>query len=278
MSTTNCVHCEAELATGWYLCHQGSTRLEKILARTIDTWATVQTTLERRDVGAPSNGGNGGHSGSIEPCNLDVVDKAFTLELVLNGWAGLIPAMRPVNREPHMLTAWMLSPEVFQLIRQQDWAMDLMTELGDALQPLIRAVDRAAPKSFAGMCPTKLEVGATCSKPLYTRPGEPIVTCRTCNAEWDATLWRSEAIQAAGHTNGTPAQLSRMISNPVTGEALPASTIRSWIRRRHLTPISLNNKGEPVYQVRKVRNLWRRNMVSKYQKNHFQSGQNSFAA
>lgn len=265
MSSSVCsaVQCEAELATGWFLCHDDTSTLEHHLGRVADVWGTIQATLERRDVGPESMGG-GSNGGSVEPCNLSVLDDAFTLQGVLTGWAAQIPAMRPANREPHILAAWMLQPDTMALIRRQEWAADLMYELADALAPLSRAADRAAPKSFAGMCPTEFEDAAECGTPVYVRPGAPFARCHQCRADWDVTDWRARALEAAGHHAGTPAEVSRMVTNPATGEALPAATIRSWIRRGKLTPIDHNPDGKPIYQVRKVRKLWANGMAATY--------------
>lgn len=266
MAGSECGNCEAVLAAGWLLCHQCTSILEHLLERVFDVYGTIQTTLERRDVGAESMGGGSGHASSVEPCNLDVLDHTITLQHVLNGWAGHIPAMRPASHEPHNLAGWMLQPQIMQLIRQADWVATLMDELEAALQPLTYAAERAAPKAFAGMCPAPAthDDSLECSTPLYTRPGNRTVRCRQCSNTFDVTDWRARALEAAGHHAGTPAEVSRMCTNPVTGEALPAATIRSWIRRGKLTPIDHNHLGNPTYQVRKVRALWARGMAATY--------------
>lgn len=254
------------LAAGWQLCHQCSSILEHLLERVFDVYGTIQATLERRDVGAESMGSSGGHASSVEPCNLDVLDRTMTLQSVLNGWAQLIPAMRPASAEPHIIAGWMLRPEIMNHIRHDDWAATLMDELEAALTPLVFSAERAAPKAFAGMCPAPAthDDSLECSTPLYTRPGNPTVRCRQCSTTYDATEWRARALEAAGHHAGTPAEVSRMVTNPVTGEALPAATIRQWIRRGKLTPIEHSHLGKPMYQVRKVRALWARGMASVY--------------
>lgn len=267
MAGSECANCEALLAAGWRLCHQCTSILEHSLERVFDVYGTVQTTLERRDVGAESMGG-GGAAGSVEPVNLDVLDDTITLQHVLNGWASHIPAMRPASHEPHVVAGWMLQPQILQLIRHEDWIATLMDELEAALQPLMRSTQRAAPKAFAGMCPGPAthDDSQECGTPLYTRPGNPSVRCRKCSTTYDAADWRARALEAAGHHAGTPTEVSRMCTNPVTGEALPAATIRSWIRRGKLTPIDHNHQGKPLYQVRKVRALWARGMAETYTK------------
>lgn len=265
MAGSECTNCEAALAAGWQLCHTCTSLLEYLLERVFDVYGTIQTTLERRDVGAASMGG-GGAAGSVEPVNLDVLDHTITLQAVLNGWATHIPAMRPASHEPHIVAGWMLQPATMNHIRHADWTATLIDELESALQPLAHSAERAAPKAFAGMCPAPAthDDSLECGTPLYTRPGNRTVRCRQCTNTFDVTDWRARALEAAGHHAGTPAEVSRMVSNPVTGEALPAATIRSWVRRGKLTPLDHNTLGKPVYQVRKVRALWARSMAATY--------------
>jgi len=55
-----------------------------------------------------------------------------------------------------------------------------------------------------------------------------------------------------------------MLSDPVTGEALPQATIRQWVRRKKLSAAGVNGEGKPVYQVREVRDLWARMKSSSF--------------
>jgi hypothetical protein len=137
-----------------------------------------------------------------------------------------------------------------------DWAPVLKQELREALTDCDRATDRAAPRIFAGICPTE-EGGQECGTPVYALEGRPEARCQTCGATWDVTDWRERALTAAGYHTGTASEVSRMLSDPVTREALPQGTIRQWVNRGKLTPIG-HRGDKPVYQVRKVRNLWDR--------------------
>ncbi|MFJ4284030.1 hypothetical protein ACIPY0_00125 [Paenarthrobacter nicotinovorans] len=118
---------------------------------------------------------------------------------------------------------------------------------------------------FAGICPLESEDGeGECGTAVFARPGSPNARCPKCKGTWDVTDWRQRAILAAGYEQGTAAAVSRMLSDPVTGDALPQSTIRSWVRRGKLRPIGHDSAGNPVYQVRKVRALWARMKASVY--------------
>lgn len=248
-------HSCGDLPDGIYLCPTCRDHLIQDLEQVPSTIQDLWTTAARMDVGAPSVGG-GGPAGSTEPANLDAMDKGRTLAAVLNGWADALghPEKDPVRSASALLAR-------IREVRCMDWAPVLKQELRDALNDCRRSMDRAEARVFAGMCPTNLD-GVECGRAVYTRPGRTLATCNKCGFEWDVTDWRYRALEAAGTQHGTPAQLSRMLSDPVTGDALPQATIRQWVRRGKLTPISRNSMGKACYQVRKVRNLWDRSRAA----------------
>lgn len=246
-------------AQGVTLCHRCTTRLETYLQDVDDVWANLKVTAARLDKGAASNGSSG-HSSPALPCNFDAIDDSDQIEAVLRGWASQLSVVSP-HFNPRQIAERLLNQ--VKWIRRAEWAGDLLHELRDALNKGRRTTDRGAERVFAGMCPTEVE-GVECAAAVFTAPGRPQARCHKCKSTWDVTEWRVRAITAAGVHQGTPAELSRMISDPITGEALPQARIRQWVRRKKLTPIGANSKGKPVYQVRKVRNLWARMEASAY--------------
>ena len=246
-------------AQGVTLCHNCTTRLEALLRDVRDVWANLMVTAARLDKGAASIGSSG-HSAPAAPCNFDAIEDGDQLAAVLRGWAEQIAVVGPHFTPPRV--AERLLNQVKQ-IRRRDWAGDLLHELRDALNAARRVTDRGTERVFAGMCPTETD-GTECGAAVFTAPGKPLARCHKCRSEWDVTEWRGRAISAAGIHHGTPAELSRMISDPATGEALPQARIRQWVRRGKLAPIGKNRDGRPTYQVRKVRNLWARMQASAY--------------
>lgn len=145
-----------------------------------------------------------------------------------------------------------------------DEAKNWVQELDDLAKERNRVVDRQAEgRVFAGQCPTEAD-GATCNTSLFTNKGEPNAHCPKCKATWDARTWRQEALQAAGIHQGTAIEISRAVSDPVTMEVIAPATIRQWACRGKLAPIGHNHLGKPVYQIRKVRNLWARMKANSY--------------
>jgi hypothetical protein len=252
----SCGICEAETPSTITLCHNHTTRLEQHLAEVDSVWDDLRITVARLDHTGPTVGG--GTSGPRDQVNWDASEKATQLARVLTGWAEVYghPTPDPIRASRILFTG-------LRDIRKQDWAADLLDELQDAMRDARNAMDRPQARVFAGMCPTSHE-GKVCGTPLYARQGSLAVNCRTCGAQWDVTDWRARALIAAGLHHGTPAEVSRMLTDPITGDALPSGTIRQWINRGKLTPIAHNTKGKPLYQVRKVRNLWTRSLEARH--------------
>ena len=252
--------CDKELASGIHLCHQDTTRLEEALRDVPAACSNIHTTACKLDVGAGSVGGTGCAASGSEPANLDALDKAQTLSVILGGWASHLPVLQPTGDAP-AVAGWLVAQ--LDRIRRQDWAGDFLQELRDALNDCNRATDRAGQRVFAGMCPTQNEA-TVCGEPLYALTGRPYIICRTCGQEWDVTDWRERALTAAELHTGTAAEISRMLSDPVTREALPQTRIRQWVRRGKLTACGEDDNGRPIYQVSEVRNLWATMQASTY--------------
>jgi len=213
-------------------------------------WASAA----RLDVGAGSVG-TSGHSMAPDPTNSRAYDAGRTLNVILTGWANHLG-----HREPHAVRAANVLVAQIREVRAQAWAPDLYQELHDALGDCRKAMDRSGPLMFAGICPTE-EGGQECGTPVYAPEGKPEARCQTCGSTWDVSEWRERAILAAGPATGTAAEISRMLSDPITREALPQGTVRQWVNRGKLTPIGYRGE-KPVYQVRKVRNLWDRSKAA----------------
>ena len=208
-------------------------------------WASAA----RMDVGNGSVGSSG-HSAPMEPTNSRAYDAGRTLNVILTGWTAALG-----NRQPHAVKAAALLLAQIREVRAADWAPDLKQELADSLTDCRRAMDRSAPKVFAGVCPTE-EDGQECGTPVYTPEGKTDARCRTCGTLWDATDWRERAVTAAGYATGTAAEISRILSDPVRNLALPQGTIRVWANRDKLQAVGVSRTGQPTYLISDVRAVW----------------------
>jgi hypothetical protein len=236
-----------------HLCSGCTEHLETDLREVDSMVEALWASAAKFDAGCGSVG-KSGHTAPTEPTNSRAYDTGRTLNVILTGWARAIG-----HREPHAVKAANVLLTQIREVRGQDWAPVLKEELRGALNDCRRAMDRKGPRVFAGICPTSMD-GQDCNTPVYTPQGKTDARCQTCGATWDLTEWRGRAIKAAGHHTGTAVEISRILSDPVTMVMFPQNKISVWVNRKVLAPIG-HRDGKPVYQVRKVRNLWGRAII-----------------
>ena len=260
---SNCAAC-TNLATGIYLCHTCTEKLERDLQDVAATVDALWATATRMDVGTGSVGSSG-HATAPDPSNPQAMDAGRTLNVILTGWCATLG-----YREPHAIKAAAVLLAHIREVRSAEWAPDLKAELREVMWLCDSITDRAAPKVFAGICPT-MDEGIECGTPVYTPPGKPEARCRTCGSTWDVTDWRKRAIVAAGPATATARELTRILSDPVRALVFPQNKVAVWVNRGRLTHVNEWDRwmagilGQPIpakrYQVRKVRNLWERALV-----------------
>lgn len=243
MSRTPCSGCGAELANGWYLCHEDTLDLEFQLRRVFPVYGNVLATLQRRDVGTKALGSNGGKASSVEPVNLSVLDHVMTLQSVLTGWAAQIPTARPTSREPHHIAAWMLQPAIVSLIRRQTWAYDLALELADALHPLALAADHSQERVDIGPCPHG------CGGNLKAIAGAKWATCTECQERFDTAEQKQWMISEAWHVTAPLPQIVRALH--ALQVYVTQKNADNWASRRKLIAC-IADDGTKTYQLKQV--------------------------
>lgn len=231
------------------VCHAHTEMLETDLREVDSMVEALWASAARMDVGTGSVGSSG-HSAPMEPTNSRAYDAGRTLNVILTGWTDALG-----NRQPHAVKAAVVLLAQIREVRGQVWAPDLAQELRGALADCRGAMDRTAPKVFAGICPGPDEM-PDCNSPVYTPEGKTDARCKTCGTVWDATEWRERAVTAAGYATGTAAEISRILSDPVRNLALPQGTIRQWANRDKLTAVGTSRSGQPTYLISDVRAVW----------------------
>lgn len=242
MAGSLCGNCEAVLAAGVRLCHDCTCILEHHLEQVVDVWATLQTTLERRDVGAASVGLGGG-AAAVEPLNLDAHDLGFTLQAILNGWAQLIPAMRPANPQPHIVATWMRQPAQIQHMRTTDWAADLIQELEESLNDCREATDRSLERIDLGPCPT------LCLGKVRAIAGARWGRCTDCREQFDTAQQHQWMISEAWHVTAPLPHIIRALRT--LHIFVKAKDAENWVARRKLIAC-ITDDGAKTYQLKQV--------------------------
>lgn len=249
-----CGVCEGTTGAGMHLCNRCTEGLETSLRDVESTVDALWATAARMDVGTGSVG-TSGHSTAGDPSNGRAYDTGRTLNTILTGWARALGA-----HQPHAVKAATVLLLRIREVREADWAPVLHQELRDALTDCRRAMDRTAPRIFAGTCPTVME-GQECGTPVYTPEGKAEARCGTCGSTWDLKDWRERAMIAAGPATATARQLAYILSDPVQAVVFPENKVSVWVSRKKLRPIGYLEDGRAVYQVRKVRRLWEKSVA-----------------
>jgi hypothetical protein len=229
----SCGLCTAETPDGYTICWDHTTPLQQHLAELNPTIQELRTTMARQDVGAPTVGSG---STTAQPAlNLEALEAYEQLRAVLIGWAVQLQGRA---------FYWIATTEEagtylyanLDLVRRQDWAADLATELAQAVRGAVQATDRAADKISLGRCTTIIE-GETCPDMLTAIQGQTHARCRTCGNTVDILEHQYQRIQHAGHVRAPLGKLVRAlrISGHLPGVSL--KQVENWVARRRLGPV-----------------------------------------
>lgn len=220
-----CTRCTAPTATGIYLCHACTTRLEDVLDRVPEALTNVQTTVARMDrVGhGTTTSGN-----RPEAVNVSALDEKIDLTEKIHSWARTVLECesRDDLRSVEPLAYLRMS---MHLIRGQDFAGDLLDELEDAVRSVERVIDRPVEKIAYGSCGALHEDGSACMATLTAEEGSEWATCRDCGARWDVEVRES------------------MVRDRVRGEPMRAAECRRWLSKNAGTVISPKDFENWVY-------------------------------
>jgi len=214
-------------AQGVTLCHRCATELEADLRDAPFVWKDIQTTGARLDVGAASVGSSG-HKAPRPAANLDALDKAQTLRVILGGWASQLPQLHPAN-DPVKTALWLITqmPE----IRKQPWAGDLKQELREALNACRWATDRAADRISLGECSTE------CPGIMTAIVGGRVAKCRLCGAVDNVRARQQWIIAEAWHVATFLPNVVRALSG--AGHAkVDIGKADVWVHRGKLEPVA----------------------------------------
>lgn len=111
-------------------------------------------------------------------------------------------------------------------IRTKDWAPEILDELDNLEAQLRRFVDRPADRWYAGPC-------ADCGRALYTKVGEPEVTCKDCNLACQVRDRRTVLLKEAEEMFVPAALIARALSW-LGDDPLTSAKVRLWGHRKQL--------------------------------------------
>lgn len=180
------------------------------------------------------------------PVDLRALDAAHHLRTVLVGWVRVLAetgtARLPQDTLP-AVAAWLLP--MCGILRHADYGPDAVTEIRDAVNAALRAVDTPPQRAYVGPC--------ECGEAVYARPGAPAATCRGCGAVWGVEEQREWLRAAAEDMLLTATEIARAVSRPT--QSVTPSMVRGWANRRRLLAHGADAQGRPTYRVGDVLDL-----------------------
>jgi hypothetical protein len=240
--------CGAENATGIYLCHTCTTRLEQLLCELDSIVNDLVSAIPRASLTA-SYGERVASSGSLHaplPINDTALDAHMALDkYLMRTCLDLAKVAGPLSRRDSSgLASYLLSN--MGKLRAQDWAGTVEGELGRLLRECENVTRVHEQKVFAGTC-------AEDGSDLYAVKGSDSARCKTCGLSYEVARWTAYAQTAKDYYIGTAADLSRKLSAPQYGYLITADQIRKWATRRNDKPAKLeranpetDEAGKPI--------------------------------
>lgn len=230
----SCGICTAETPDGYTICWDHSAPLQQHLAELDNTIHELRTTMARQDTGGPSNGSAG--STTPQPAiNLDALEAYEQLRAVIIGWA-----VNLQGREFYWIAATEEAGTYLyrnlDMVRRQNWAPDLATELAAAVRDAVNATDRAADKISLGPCGATYE-GEECTDTIIAITGTLYARCRTCGTAVNVHDHQRAMIDAAWDVTGTLPAVLRALKASGHG-SIPLARAEKWVKRGNLTPAS----------------------------------------
>lgn len=255
---TNCT-CEGN-ATGIVLCDSCCERFEEFLG-TIEAVCADLTQV----MGHTNTTATYGHRTSAPtklhpdlPINVDAYDKrqAIHKQLVL-----MCTRVAQETRARYTLSIHGLTNYLYTNIphlRTQHWAPEHIQQLTKLVTAGTASTDHHQPKTFAGTCSED-------DTALYALDGSEEARCRTCGTTYAVTPWKAHAATAAQYFIGTPAQLSRALTNPAYNIDITVNQICMWAKQRGNKPPKLQRANpetsedgtplKPAYRLNDILDL-----------------------
>lgn len=277
--TAKCARCGRPVADLAYLCGTCTTRLERHLGDIPALADDLEVSRTRQSRMGPVGVGVVTHT---TPTSLPWDERASRAEkrlrVELVGWVRVVVEERggrlPVGTLAGMSRHLLASVE---WLRHQPSAGEVAGGVGRAVAEVRRVIDRPPPSRFVGICsavtvvdlldcdcpcqdappcsdciPAHAQVASACPHDLYVQEGAESVCCPMCGTVHRVDERRAVLLGAVEGVLATVAELVPAVSTLV--RPVPASTIRSWVRRKRLVSVG-QRKGQAVFRVGDVLDL-----------------------
>lgn len=236
---TECSHCEKDLPAGLTLCNTGADDLRRILGRVRDTLNTAGGTLTNTAVAPPADGGGGvGAEAPGLPYSEDMSIRVRDYQAKIRQWCTLLANYYGGTAPRDTIAASKFMLERIGIIRGDEAAGDLLSDIRAAERQVINAADRNAPKLLLGECNSPVweeEVIIFCTGQVIGREGDDQAKCDTCRGTHSATDRTNTKLAQAWHIIAPLPQVLRALKE--YGTTIRYDTAKKWVRRGKLSPV-----------------------------------------
>lgn len=146
-----------------------------------------------------------------------------------------------------------LANNIQTIAKLQD-AADCYKDIEQLIQKIERCINRPAEPTYCGPCPTEIPTGP-CATPLYTKPGNPSITCWSCHQTHNTQTLINNHIKNQQHTLFTAADIHTLMTK--IGEPIGQSTWRRWRATGRIKPAG-QLYGQDAYRLADARQLRRK--------------------
>lgn len=210
----------------------------------------LDVTLTRQSVTSTRNGSRS----SVKPLAYNVA-ASETRDVVMRILRRWVDEPGVDRRSPRAMTRAIHRALPTHRLTDDGW--QLIADIDDATKAILRAIDLAPDRWYAGPCGgIKLvdDVETTCVEELYAPPDAATIECRNCHTKWDVAVRRKYLLDVSRDHLVTTHEACRAISVYGAGN-LTADTIRSWKARGRLLPHGTDHEGHDLWRLGDVEDL-----------------------
>lgn len=137
-----------------------------------------------------------------------------------------------LDARDQLLTEVAIAGDDIDAIRRDPEAARIVVRLGRAVKNAYRAIDRAQPRTYLGVC-MYTEADATCHAEVWARPNAKEVTCSQCGVTHEVAERRAWLLLHAADTICTVKEASQWLGD-VGGIPVTQDRIRGYVKRKRL--------------------------------------------
>lgn len=238
--------CDRPVGDG-YCCASCGEKLAVALGDIPALWEELDIVLTRQALYETTEG-RGGETALM--FNAAASELGWVLRNTLSTWCRLISEERgkplPEDNIPAM-ARWMLNHVSW--VRHQRAGHEVIEEIKSIVDKIRGAIDRPAPKLYAGPCPD-------CQQDMYGPPDATSVECRPCGVSYPVDVMVAKMNEQLRGKLVTAREATILLAR--AGYEISQKTIEKWHLRERITAHGHDRSGVRLYLFDEIRSLTKR--------------------